>query len=126
MSTSHSTPHRPNAWLRGCLGLAAISLLIILMACTLARTGIQRGNMRPPQGTVNLGVVEFYARVSNCPAFPRCTVVVEHGNLSTPLIDPLVYQYIISVQVPGVNGPTSYQLVNIPVEGAILTPITLD
>jgi hypothetical protein len=127
MSTPHSTaPHRRSAWLRGCLSLTAIGLLIILMAGTLARFGIQRGSIQPPQGRINLGLVKFYADIPGCPAFPRCTVGVELGNLSAPLMDPPVFKYIILIEIPGVNGPTAYRLVDIPMEGATLIPITLD
>src|SRR5688572_10120061 len=79
-------PCSRSIWLRGCLSLVAITLLLLIAGGALAAAEIRAGRMAPLQGVVGFGPATLTAKVVDCPHFPSCIVHAPPGD-TTPLPD---------------------------------------
>ena len=118
-------PCSRSIWLRGCLSLAALSLLLIVAVGALAAGEIRAGRMAPLQGVVGFGPATLTAEVVDCPHFPRCIVHAAPGD-TTPPPDRVPVQYIIVVRLPSMNGQVVYRVFDVWLEGDVGWVVTPD
>jgi hypothetical protein len=116
-------PYSRSLWLRGCLSLGAITLLLLIAVGALAVGEIRAGRMAPLQGVVGFGPATLTAKVVDCPDFPYCIVHVPPGD-TTPLPDRVPVQYIIEVGLPSMHA--FYRVFDVWLEGDVGWAITPD
>jgi hypothetical protein len=103
-------------WLRGCVLLASIGLVLVASLCSLSGVGIRRGLVRPPWLVRRVGPVQLVARST---LTPECALEFPCGKPMN-VFDPNLRTYYvvwIIISWPGPDKPSisKYRLVMQPI-----------
>ena len=92
---------------RGCIAMAALCLVVLIMSCALSGVAVQRGIIMPPEIEVSLGSLELFAKTvwnTTCSPISACI-----------LTERPIYMVWIVVKLPG-NDARSYRLAKLSLE----------
>src|SRR5262245_45114946 len=97
-------------WRRGCVLLLAVSLILVVGACTTVGAGIQRGGLAPPWFDQRLGMlrlVGYSTWNANCPPYVGCAPTRREAYVIWLLVERQAYD---------TASPSAYRFVSLPIE----------
>ena len=97
-------------WRRGCALLLAVSLILLIGACTLVGAAVQRGALAPPWFDRRIGIlrlVGYSTWNASCRPYVGCAPTRREAYVIWLLVDRQAYDTV---------SPSAYRFVSLPIE----------